>query len=298
MAWLALVAALHAAGWACLQGAAPAQVPAAEASRSLLVLQPAIPTRRKFDADQQLGMLRQLDRALDQAQRLGGAALLLPEGALPLGQELPRPAPVEVLSGGFRIEQEQLRSAVLAFPPGAVEPDAAVDKHRLVPLGEWIPGAGLFRWAGLSAVGGLSPGEPSRLLRRPQAPLAVAICYELADGQALAEAVRAGAQWMLASANLDPYPVQLQRQFSALSQLRAIENGRWLVSSANTGPSQVVDASGVVRRSLPPGRPATLLVSLELRRGLTPYSRWGETPLVLLALAGIAVSWRSAVRQS
>ena len=155
-----------------------------------------------------------------------------------------------------------------------------------------------MRWAGLSAVGGLTPGAPSRLLRRPEGPLGVAICYELADGHALAAAARGGAQWMLVSANLDPYPAQLQRQFSALAQLRAIETARWLVSSANTGPTQVVDASGSVQRRLAPGRAATLSATLQPRRDLTGYARWGEAPLLLLAGAGIVVSWRCAVRQS
>jgi apolipoprotein N-acyltransferase len=296
--WLLAVVLLHGLGWWRLALLATPQTSAVPRSRSVLVLQPAIPTRRKFHADQQLLLLRQLERALDQAAQLGSDALLLPEGALPLGQPLPQPAAVPVLSGGFRLEQEELRSALLAFPAGAQEPAAALDKHRLVPLGEWIPGAGLIRWAGLSAVGGVSPGAPSRLLRLPQGPVAVAICYELADGHALAGAAGRGAQWLLASANLDPYPAQLQRQFSALAQLRAIEAGRWLVSSANTGPSLVVDAAGVVRRRLPPGRSGTLAASLQLRGELTAYARWGEAPLALLAVAGIFVSWRSRVRQS
>lgn len=295
--WSLALLLLHGLGWqrlAAAERSAPETLPP---RRSVLVLQPAIPTRRKFDADQQIRLLQLLEQGLTEAQRLGAEALLLPEGALPLGQSLLQPAPVTLLSGGFRLQGEQLRSALLSFPPGAVEPAVALDKHRLVPLGEWIPAAGLFRWAGLSAVGGITPGSPSRLLRQPQGPLAVAICYELADGQALAAAARSGAEWLLASANLDPYPAQLQLQFRALAQLRAIETARWLVSSANTGPSLVVDASGTVGRHLPAGRAATLPVSLQPRRDLTPYARWGEAPLLALAIAGIVVSWRSRVRQ-
>jgi apolipoprotein N-acyltransferase len=298
LSWLLLVLLLHGLGWQRLQAAERQASGPPLPRRSVLVLQPAIPTRRKFDADQQLELFQSLERALRQAEQLGSDALLLPEGALPLGQALTAPVPVELLSGGFRLEGDQLRSALLAFPAGAVEPAAALDKHRLVPLGEWIPGSGLIRWTGLSAVGGVEPGAPSRLLRRPEGPLAVAICYELADGQALAAAVRRGAQWLLASANLDPYPPQLQRQFSALAQLRAIETARWLVSSANTGPSQVVDATGTVLHRLPLGRALTLNASLQPRRDLTAYARWGEAPLVLLTAAGIVVSWRSRVRES
>ncbi|MFM7652727.1 MAG: apolipoprotein N-acyltransferase, partial [Vulcanococcus sp.] len=284
--WLLAVLLLHGLGWQRLTAAERLDTQAGEPRRSVLVLQPAIPTRQKFEADQQIRLLQLLERALAQAQRLGSDAVLLPEGALPLGHALMAPAPVELLSGGFRLEDDQLRSALLAFPHGTVEPAAAVDKHRLVPLGEWIPGSGLIRWTGLSAVGGLTPGSPSRLLPLPDGPLAVAICYELADGQALAAAARSGAVWLLASANLDPYPGQLQRQFSALAQLRAIETARWLVSSANTGPSQLVDASGSVRRRLTPERAATLSVTLRPRHDVTGYVRWGEAPLLALAGAG------------
>jgi apolipoprotein N-acyltransferase len=91
---------------------------------------------------------------------------------------------------------------------------------------------------------------------------------------------------LLASANLDPYPAQLQRQFAALAQLRAIETSRWLVSAANTGPSLAVDPAGVVRQQLPAGEAATLPVQVQPRYSLSFYGRWGELPLLLVALAG------------
>jgi len=294
--WLGLVVGLHGLGWQQLQLAQRQE--SASSWRSLLVLQPAIPTRRKFSADQQQLLLQRLLRAQEQAGRLGSAALLLPEGALALGQPLPQPAAVPVLSGGFRLEGEQLRSALLAFPTGAVDPDAALDKHRLVPLGEWIPGAEIFRWAGLSAVGGLTPGGASRLLRLPDGPIAVAICYELADGRGLAAASGAGAEWLLASANLDPYPPLLQAQFSALARLRAIETGRWLVSAANTGPSLVVDAQGQLRHQLPPGPQLSPVLTVAQRQELSPYDRWGELPLLLLLASGLLIHRREALRST
>lgn len=290
--WLLLALALALAALALgqltlVRQAAAASLPGPAAPPSperLLLLQPAVPTRHKFEADQQLRLLRQL-AAAQRRQDPDLAALLLPEGALALGQALPEAGTAEVLSGGFRQAGEQLRSSLLRFPPGARQPAAWVDKHRLVPLGEWVPLAGLWRWGGLSAVGGLEPGAPSRLLPRPAGPIGVAICYELADGSALRQASRAGAGWLLASANLDPYPPLLQAQFTALARLRAIENGRWLVSVANTGPSLVVDAAGGIRQRLPAGQAisaAVLVQPLALRTG---YQRWGEAPLLLLGLA-------------
>ncbi|MFM7266901.1 MAG: nitrilase-related carbon-nitrogen hydrolase [Cyanobium sp.] len=291
----------HFAGLMALAGA-----PADDGPRErLLVLQPAIPTRQKFSAEEQQRLLRQLAQAQAQAQLSGtpvhGAAapsavssLLLPEGALSSGQRLPGPAPVEVLSGGFRQEGEELRSSLLRFAVGSLEPEGWIDKHRVVPLGEWVPLAGLLRWSGLSAVGGVEPGAASRLLERPAGPVGVAICYELSDGSALAAASRQGARWLLASANLDPYPALLQGQFTALAQLRAIESGRWLVSAANTGPSLVVNAAGEVRQRLPVGRSASAVVSVHQRSALTPYARWGELPLVALVLLAAGLRLRAA----
>ena len=165
----------------------------------LLVLQTAIPTRRKFEAIEQGRLLRQLASA----QRAGApprwgrtpwpapespASLVLPEGSLPLGQPLPEPAGLEVLSGGFRMQGEETRSSLLRFAPGDRLATSWVDKHRLVPLGEWVPMARLWRWGGPVGRGGrrtwraLPAAAPSR-----RSDIGVAICYELSDGAALAD---------------------------------------------------------------------------------------------------------------
>ena len=320
---LAVLLVAHGPGWAL--ALAPDRS-GDGASERVLVVQPAIPTRHKFESGSQQRLLRQLDQALaslpappaqagetpaglgatgaigsEAGAGAGGetTVLVLPEGALPLGQPLPRPATAEVLGGGFRQVGASLRSSVLRYGVGARYAGGAVDKHRLVPLGEWVPLARLVRWSGLSAVGGLDAGPPSRLLPRPGGAIAVAICYELADGTALARASSDGARWLLASANLDPYPRALQAQFTALAQLRAIETGRWLVSVANTGPSLVVDDRGQVRATLPLGIPAVQTVTVRQRQSLTAYDRWGIGPLVLGWLLALLVRfwpWPTALR--
>jgi apolipoprotein N-acyltransferase len=255
---------------------------------AVLVLQPAIPTREKFQPAQQERLLAQLAAAMDEAES-SRATVLLPEGALALGQPLPGPAPVEVLSGGFRRSSSRVHSALLRFAPLATVPAGWVDKHRVVPLGEWVPLAPLFRWSGLSAVGGIEAGASSRLLQRPAGPIGVAICYEIADGHGLAQASRNGARWLLASANLDPYPLALQSQFQALAQLRALESGRWLVSAANTGPSALVDPTGRVVGALPSGQASSGLFRVPSSGKVTPYLLAGEGPLLALIAAGIAL---------
>jgi apolipoprotein N-acyltransferase len=297
LAGLALLGSCHLIG---LAGLAQASAGGGSLER-WLVLQPAIPTRHKFEADQQQLLLQQLAQAQRRAAWRAAAAgpapvagVLLPEGSLALGQPLPETAAVEVLSGGFRREGLELRSSLLRFAPGQRWASSWVDKHRVVPLGEWVPLGRLWRWSGLSAVGGVEPGPASRLLSRPGGDVGVAVCYELSDGSALAAASRDGARWLLASANLDPYPAMLQGQFAALAQLRAIETGRWLISSANTGPSLLVDPRGRVVEQLPAGRPASRMLTVAQRSLLTPYDRWGDGPLIGIALLAGAWRWSAA----
>jgi apolipoprotein N-acyltransferase len=291
-----LLAGVH--GLGALQLQAALQAPPAAPSERVLLVQPAVPTREKQQWQARRRLERQLQAALAAARADGADLVVLPEGALGLEPELAEPAAVELISGGFRWQvaagagPAEQRSGLLRFPAGQRRFRDALDKHRLVPLGEWVPLRGLVRWSGLSAVGGVEPGQPSRLLERPAGPLAAAICYEIADGTALRQAVRGGAGWLLASANLDPYPPLLQRQFTALSQLRAIEAGRWLVSVANTGPSQLIDPRGRVGDRLAVGVPATGVVVVPVLQGLTGYGRWGELPLLLLLGLGLGARWR------
>ena len=280
----------HGFGWSLLRSSD------ASAPISVAAWQPAIPTRSKFSEAQQRRLPEALQQALDRADDLDAAWLVAPEGLLPPGEELLRPAPLPLLSGGFRWLRGQQRSALLVVDRGERQASAFIDKHRLVPLGEWLPAlpGGVFR--GLSAVGGLQPGAASRLLQWPGPTAAVAICYELSDGAALAQAVADGAQWLLAVANLDPYPLALQRQFIALAQLRSIETARDLLSVANTGPSALVLATGKQQQLLAPFTEGVGLADLHLHQGISGYTRWREAPLIGLMLFGVFGLFWSRVR--
>jgi apolipoprotein N-acyltransferase len=259
-------------------------------SLQLELVQPALPTREKFNWEMQQRQRDLIINGLRHAKANGSVALILPEGALVEGDN-PNAADVAVISGGFRREGREDRSSLLWFPAGAAKPHQWLDKNRLVPLGEWIPGGEWFQWSGLSAVGGLQPGNRSRLLDLPYpiGPIAGAICYELADGSSIAAAIRGGAEWILTVANLDPYPLQLQNQFLALAQLRAIETGRWLLSVANTGPSFVLNPRGVMIDKLEPNLAAIADMKLQLEKSKTLYDKTGNNPLLFLFVISAGV---------
>ncbi len=287
---LALVLA-HGLGAVALKGVAQGSEND-EAALPMALWQTAIPTREKFSVRRQTELPRRLRQALDSAERGGAQLLIAPEGTLPVNFGIEHGEGIPLISGGFRFVAGQQRSSLLLMASQTPGTFNSIDKHRLVPLGEWAPSwPGL---AGLSAVGGLQSGEPSRLWRWGGPPAAVAICYEISNGTALAEAVADGAQWILAAANLDPYPLLLQSQFLALAQLRSLETARPLVSVANTGPTALIADMGVVQSELPAMLPGLLSVRLEPVQGMTLYALWREWPLWLMLLVAAGVLLRTS----
>ena len=284
---IASVLLAHGLGGLLLSGAAQGRPAEQPALLRLAAWQPAIPTREKFTPERRQRFPAALQRALMEAQDLGAEMLVAPEGTLPVGWTLPDSAPLPLLSGGFRWALGQQRSSLLLLEPAASEPLPLLDKHRLVPLGEWLPPLPLGLTAGLSAVGGLQPGAPSRAMAGLQPAAAAAICYEISDGRSLAAASAEGAQWLLTVANLDPYPQLLQRQFTALGQLRALESDRDLLSVANTGPTVLIRADGQVLPLLPPLQEGVAAAELQPRTSPTFYACWRDVLLLPLLLVGL-----------
>ncbi|WP_320674982.1 apolipoprotein N-acyltransferase [Prochlorococcus sp. MIT 1341] len=271
----------HGLGWFALR---PVQ---AVSSISVGAWQSAVPIREKFSEEQKALSKTSLDQALKNAKGKGASVLVTPEGTISSGERLINPSPIPLLSGGFRWIRGQQRSSLLVFQVGEIAPHHALDKHRLVPLGEWVPFSSAFSFRGLSALGGLQPGGPSRLLNWQGPNAALAICYELSDGHLLGQAVKSGAKWLLTIANLDPYPIALHKQFIAISQLRSIESRRELISVANTGPSILVSTSGVVKHLLPSFSQGLAVEEVHLYEKLTIYTIFGEAPLILFLIVGI-----------
>lgn len=170
---------------------------------------------------------------------------------------------------------------------------AHYDKQRLVPFAEAPP------------VGGGPDPEPSS---RPLAfsrgrdvtplpasvPVAASICQEALYPESVHEAIRAGGAVLVNLANdgwLDFGPGVGSRQHAVMVKLRAVESRRWLARVATTGVSMVVDPWGRVTRELPPGVSGVLTTTVEPRRNLTLYVRWGDAgpTTALLTLLAVAV---------
>ena len=77
--------------------------------------------------------------------------------------------------------------------------------------------------------------------------------------------------------------------------MRALETGRMMLRATNTGMTAIIDVDGRVQSVLPPFTRGALVGEVRGHSGSTPYVRWGNGPVVAVALLLIAlVSERKA----
>ncbi|MDR2880487.1 MAG: apolipoprotein N-acyltransferase [Azoarcus sp.] len=237
----------------------------------------------------------------DLVEAARGEVVVLPEAALPVMLDaLPDSYPEMLASlvgernatlvmGIFTRDGKQYYNAAVTLGLGYGQHYA---KSHLVPFGEYSPP--LFGWFYRLVnipMAQQSPGAanqpPLNLFGRK---VAVNICYEDIFGAELISSLPE-AGLMLNLSNLAWYGVSLaQPQHLQIARARAMETGRPMLRSTNTGMTALVLPDGSVPAALPAFERGVLEVEVPAYKGLTPYARWGDVPALIVALSGIAVA--------
>lgn len=275
------------------------------------LLQGNIPQNEKFDAE--TGVFKALQWYGEQLQQSQSALVITPETAVPLlPEQLPegywqalqqrfaggaQAALVGIPLGSFR---EGYTNSVVGFKPGQASP-WRYDKHHLVPFGEFIPP--FFRW--FTNLMNIPLGDFNRgALPQPTFDwqgqrLAATICYENLFSEELASQflVDAKAPTILVNmSNLGWFGDSLAMdQHLQIARLRALEFDRPFLLATNTGQTAIVDHRARVTHATAPHTAMALHGTVEGRTGITPYAwwlaRWGQWPLVLMALGLLLSAW-------
>jgi apolipoprotein N-acyltransferase len=126
---------------------------------------------------------------------------------------------------------------------------AVYRKIHLVPFGEYVPFQNLLFFVGplVEAVSAFSPGTRVTMLPVEGHMVSTAICYEVTYPALAREAVKNGSE-LLTTVTNDAWYGESSAPFQhfEMAVMRAIEQGRYLVRSANTGISGIVDPYGRV----------------------------------------------------
>ena len=181
----------------------------------------------------------------------------------------------------------------------ALSPDGALvdryDKVRRVPFGEYVPLRPLFeRLAGDTLPGSdARPGTGPATLDTGLGRFGVVISWEVFFEDRARNAIGEGGTVLLNPTNGASYWLTiLQTQQVASSQLRAIETGRWVLQTAPTGFSAVVNPGGEVLQRTGVSEQAVLVADVATRTGRTWALRTGPWPLLALAAVAAAAAAR------
>lgn len=202
-----------------------------------------------------------------------------------------RATKTHLLIGTTEIQSdEQVRyynAAHMIGPSG--ETTGAYQKQHLVPFGEYVPlqDALFFVSPLVEAVGSFSAGQNAEALPFKEDLVSTAICYEIIYPGLVRELVLAGADLLTTITNDAWFGLTAApHQHFQMARMRAIEQGRYLVRSANTGISGIVDPYGRVIDQSALFEEAVIVSEARLLTGITFYGRIGD----MLAYLGLLVT--------
>ncbi|GKT12526.1 MAG: apolipoprotein N-acyltransferase [Thiomicrorhabdus sp.] len=166
------------------------------------------------------------------------------------------------------------------------KPEDRYYKHHLVPFSEFFPFSDLFAY--LSSLFDIpyatfshgDKNQPPLMLGGQLAGLS--ICYEMAFGDELAMQLPDAKYLVTVSndawfANTFEPAQQLQEV-----QVRALELGREIARSTNTGFTAIIDIKGNIKQQIAPYQKGVLRGEVQPYEGLTFYAEWGKLPILFM----------------
>ncbi|HEB81637.1 MAG TPA: apolipoprotein N-acyltransferase [Gammaproteobacteria bacterium] len=227
---------------------------------------------------------------------LGRVRLYLREIGLHLKQQ-----DIDLLFGIFhRNAQGRLLNSVVSMDEGRVS--GIYDKRHLVPLGEYIPLRFLIeffnRFVKIPMSDIISGEDDQPLITAAGVPIGVSICFEEAFSRDVLKDLPQAAVLLNVSNDawfedsIEPH------QHHAIARMRALETGRYMIRSTNTGITSFIDPQGRVVKQLPQFEVGVLKAEVQPMQGATPYVRWGDWLGVALSLLVLVVFAVKKVRKS
>jgi apolipoprotein N-acyltransferase len=199
------------------------------------------------------------------------------------------------------IGENPSNSAAMIGPTG--DTVSRYDKMHLVPFGEYVPFKSLLFWADslTRQVGDFTPGTQYTVSQTGGHRLSTVICYESIFPDLVRQFVDRGAELLVVITN-DGWFGESSAPFQHLRMgvVRAVENRRYMVRTANTGVSAIIDPYGRIVARTPIGQRMILDGTAHFRSSKTFYTQYGDVFAWANALfaAGALVFGRFNVRRT
>lgn len=271
------------------------------------LLQGNVPQSMKWEPEKFADTLVMYERLINRAK---GELIILPETAFPAPLSRIPPEYIASLEAAAKAKNANLVIGVPIQEQGkfyngaislGVDPAQQYRKAHLVPFGEYMPLRGLLGWfyANLTIpMSDFSSGDTLQpVMKLNGQSLGISICYEDAFARDVYRSLPDAS--LLVNISNDAWfgKSAAAEQHLQLSQMRAIEFARPMLRANNTGITAVIDEKGRVTQRLEPFTEGILETTVQGRKGYTPYTAWGDLPILLICLAGIGIGLGQRLRR-
>jgi apolipoprotein N-acyltransferase len=283
---------------------------ASETPLTVAIYQPNIPQQNKWDPRSYQPILEQYQRAMEPLY--GYDLVIWPESAIPnfyqrargfLNPITKRARDTEttLITGiPFRPKgSERYFNSIIALGNGA----RVYHKQRMVPFGEYVPLEkqlrGLIRFFDLPMSNFSAGGANQKPLLAGSYRVAPFICYEVVYPDLVARNARQ-ADILVTISNDSWFGQSIgPLQHLQMAQMRALENGRYMIRATNNGVSAIIDHRGQIRARTDQFVETTLKSEAQVMLGSTPFGSFGSATviigcagLLLLMVAMYLAFWR------
>ncbi len=281
-------------------------------SINVAVTQPSVDPNEKWERDNQKQMFELMHQLLDKAVELDPDMIVWPETALPSYLRLSGKdrSPIQEKVNRYKIplftgtiDRENSEDGKPLYFNGSIffqphKPSEMYHKVKLVPFAEYVPLSGYF--PSLNDLnfgqGNFTAGKEFTIFQFDNFSFSNLICYESSLPDIVRIFVLQGAEFLTIQANdgwlgktSGPY------QHFEIAKMRAIENRRSVVRSANTGISGIILPSGKVLEKKTIGERSVFKGNVSLSDKLTFYTKFGNilgkcSAIIIILFTGI-ISW-------
>jgi apolipoprotein N-acyltransferase len=203
-----------------------------------------------------------------------------------------------LIAGAILNEKVLSNAAVLFDNSGAAQ--SIYIKRYLTPFGEYIPLRSLASIISphVERVTDFTPGSDFVNHEVEKERISTVICYEILNDRIFRESAK-GSGMIAVLTNSATFAGSAEgEQQMAITRIRAIENGRNIVSVSTTGPSAFIDYRGDLLEKLDDGEVGSISMEIGIRKDATFASQYGgiftfAVLLFALLLIGSALKGRS-----
>lgn len=168
-------------------------------------------------------------------------------------------------------------------------------KHHLVPFGEYIPLRSFFEifrsfvQIPMSDFGSGSAKQPNLIAQN--VPIAPYICYEIIFPIQVANDLPQAQLLLLITDDSWFGDSFAPAQHLQMGQMRALETGRYLLFSSNSGITAFINAQGHIQSKAPSFEKYVLTDNAQPMQGSTPFVWWKNYPVYLIILLFLIFGW-------